>query len=278
MNEANKPAVSGQWQHIDQTGSANSFAAYLDRGATLLREERLQLTRLLEFEPGCSVLDVGSGAGEFLIEAASSVEDIRAVGIDVSEAMVAVATSRAREAGVSVEFRLGDAQRLDFPDATFDRVNCSRVLVHLDDPGAAIAEMTRVLAPGGRVGISEPDFDAVMIDSDDLEIARAVRRHLAGALRNPDIGRRLRRLLLDAGLEILHLAGTIRSMPDLETVVHQFHLRDHLDSAVRAGDVGRDRGEAWWRGLEAADAAGRFFIGGVLYRAVATKPVAPATH
>jgi len=138
--------------------------------------------------------------------------------------------------------------------------------------------MTRVLAPGGRVGISEPDFDAVMIDSDDLEIARAVRRHLADALRNPDIGRRLRRLLLDAGLEILHLAGTIRSMPDLETVVHQFHLRDHLDSAVRAGDVGRDWGEAWWRGLEAADAAGRFFIGGVLYRAVATKPVAPATH
>jgi SAM-dependent methyltransferase len=64
------------------------------------------------------VLDVGSGAGEFLIETASSVEDIRAVGIDVSEAMVAVATSRAREAGVSVEFRLGDAQRLDFPDAT----------------------------------------------------------------------------------------------------------------------------------------------------------------
>lgn len=274
MSETDEAAVSKQWQRVDQTGSATSFVEYLDRGARLLREERSQLRQLLEVTPGCSLLDVGSGAGEFLIEAATSAEGVRAIGIDASETMIGTATARARDAGVSVDFRLGDAMHLDFPDGSFDRVNCSRVLVHLEDPALAIAEMARVLGPGGRVGISEPDFDAMMIDSDDLEIARIVRRHLADAMRNPDIGRRLRRLILDTGLEITHLAGTTRPIPKLEIVLNQFHLRDRLDSAVHAGDVTRERAEAWWRGLEAADAAGRFFVGGVLYRAVATKPVA----
>lgn len=274
MDDTYKSSVSGRWQRVDQTSSTEASAAYLDRGASVLREERLELTRLLELEPGCTLLDVGSGVGEFLIEAAGSVDGIHAVGIDASEGLLHMAMSRAREAGLSVEFRLGDAQHLDFPDASFDRVNCSRVLVHLDDPAAAIKEMARVLSPGGRVGISEPDFDALMIDSDDLEVARAVRDYATAALRNPDIGRRLRRLLLGAGLEIVSLAGTVRPMPNLETVVDQFHLRDHLDAAVAAGVVGRDRAVKWWRSLEAADLAGGVFVGAVLYRAVASKPVA----
>lgn len=274
MDDTYKSSASGRWQRVDQTSSTEASAAYLDRGASVLREERLELTRLLELEPGCTLLDVGSGVGEFLIEAAGSVDGIHAVGIDASEGLLHMATSRAREAGISVEFRLGDAQHLDFPDASFDRVNCSRVLVHLDDPAAAIKEMARVLSPGGRVGISEPDFDALMIDSDDLEVARAVRDYATAALRNPDIGRRLRRLLLGAGLEIVSLAGTVRPMPNLETVVDQFHLRDHLDAAVAAGVVGRDRAVKWWRSLEAADLAGGVFMGAVLYRAVASKPAA----
>ena len=266
---------SGEWQSVDSTADPDYFVSYLDRGAAVLRETRMEIMRHLELVPGCSVLDVGSGAGEFLIEAASSVELARAVGIDISEAMVNNATSRARKAGVAVQFALGDAQRLDFPDESFDRVNCSRVLMHLDDPAAAIAEMTRVLVPGGRMAISEPDFDAMMIDSDNLDIAGVVRRRGAARLRNPDIGRRLRRLLLASRLELLRLTGLAFPVTSLQTAVDQFRILDRLEDAVKAGEVGVDEATQWRGWLEAVDEADRLFIAPVLFQAIARKPASP---
>ena len=232
--------------------------------------------RLLEFDAGCSVLDVGSGAGEFLIEVASRVEGLRAVGIDFSESMVKTARSRAQEAGVVVEFATGDAHRLDFPDESFDRVNCSRVLLHLNDPAAAIGEMARVLVPGGRVAIVEPDHDALMIDSDNLKVARTVRRQVTAGLRNPDIGRRLRRLLLASGLELLRLSGMAFPV-SLQTAVDHLHLFGHLESAVKAGDIDANEANEWRIWLERADAVDRFFFAPVLFQAVAKKPLRPGT-
>jgi SAM-dependent methyltransferase len=276
MTEESGPEISGRWQRIDSTGDPDWFVAYLDRGADILRDSRMEAMRLLEFDAGCSVLDVGSGAGEFLIEVASRVEGLRAVGIDFSESMVKTARSRAQEAGVVVEFATGDAHRLDFPDESFDRVNCSRVLLHLNDPAAAIGEMARVLVPGGRVAIVEPDHDALMIDSDNLKVARAVRRQGAAGLRNPDIGRRLRRLLLASGLELLRLSGMAFPV-SLQTAVDHLHLFGHLESAVKAGDIDANEANEWRIWLERADAVDRFFFAPVLFQAVAKKPLRPGT-
>jgi SAM-dependent methyltransferase len=277
MTEEFEPQRSGHWQKVDRTGDPGSFVAYLDRGAAVLREGRMEVQRLLELEPGCSVLDVGSGAGEFLIEVASRVERIRAVGIDISETMVNTASSRAHEAGVTVEFATGDARRLNFPDGSFDRVHCSRVLLHLDDPAAAIAEVSRVLVPGGLVAIVEPDFDAVMIDSDNLDVARAVRRRWAAAVRNPDIGRRLRRLLLESGLELVRLSGAAVPITSLQVAVDQFHFLDHLEPAVQAGEVDADDAREWRKWIETADAADRLFIAPILFQAIAKKPLPSST-
>lgn len=266
---------SGEWLSVDSAGDPDCFVSYLDRGAAVLRESRMEIMRHLELVPGCSVLDVGSGAGEFLIEAASSVELARAVGIDISEVMVNTATSRAREAGVAVQFAIGDAQRLNFPEESFDRVNCSRVLIHLDDPAVAIAEMTRVLVPGGRIAIVEPDHNAMMIDSDNLHIADVVRNRLTARLRNPDIGRRLRRLLLASGLELLRLSGMAFPVTSLQTAIDQVHLLDRLEEVVKAGEVGVDEANQWRGWLEAADEADRLFIATVLFQAIARKPAGP---
>ena len=267
---------SRDWRSVDSAGDHDRFVSYLDRGAADLRESRMEIMQHLELVPGCSVLDVGSGAGQFLIEAAASVELARAVGVDASEQMVNTATSRAREAGVTVEFVVGDAQRLNFPDESFDRVNCSLVLIHLEDPGAAIAEMTRVLVPGGRVAIVEPDHNALMIDSDDLHIADLVRNRLTARLRNPDIGRRLRHLLLASGLELLRLSARAYPVTTLQKAIDQVHLLDRLEEVVKAGEVGVDEANQWRGWLEAADAAGRLFIATVLFQAIAKKPVRPA--
>jgi ubiquinone/menaquinone biosynthesis C-methylase UbiE len=202
---------SERWRNLDSGADPDSCVAYLDSGATELEELRREVIRSLQVDAGSRVLDVGSGAGEFLIEVATGVAGVEAVGVDSSHVMIATAVGRAKAAGVEVKFVHGDARNLEFPDGSFDRVNCSRVLVHMEDPAAVVAEMARVLAPGGRMAIVEPDHDALIIDSDDLDIARAVRLHLTQPLQNPDIGRRRRRYLIESGLEILDLSGRLFS-------------------------------------------------------------------
>lgn len=118
------------------------------------------MLRVLDLFEGASVLDVGSGTGEFLMAAVRSVASVRAVGIDASASLNEVGRSRAEAASLKIEFVLGEAEHLDFPDSSFDRMSCSRVLLHLERPHAAVAEMARrVLAPAGRMVIWEPDFD-----------------------------------------------------------------------------------------------------------------------
>ena len=263
---------SNRWQDVDDTASPDAFVGYLDRAAALLREARLATVRALEVTPGCSVLDVGSGAGEFLIELTTTVENVRAIGIDTSRTMVETATARAQAAGAAVQFVFGDAEHLDFPDASFDRVNCSRVLVHLEQPRASVKEMARVLAPGGRLYLFEPDFDALMIDSDDLATATAVRSALTAGLRNPDIGRRIRRFALDAGLELVDFSGSVRPQTSLQIAIEQFHLLEHLETAVATGALSRETASRWRQWVDASEAYARFLVAAVTFRVLAKKP------
>lgn len=76
---------------------------------------------------------------------------IQLTGIDVSEEMLAIARGRAEELGRDVDLRQADAQALPFPDATFDTVVCTVSLCSVPDDRAAVAEMKRVLRPGGRL-------------------------------------------------------------------------------------------------------------------------------
>jgi hypothetical protein len=131
--------------------------------------------------------------------------------------------------------------------------------------------MARVLTPGGRIAIWEPDFDAFMVDSDDLAVATEVRKHLIVALRNPDIGRRLRRLVFEAGLELVHLSGVARPVPDLQDADNAFHVFAALEAAVAAGDVDPDAAARWRAWLEQADSRNQLFIAPVGFEAIATK-------
>ena len=76
---------------------------------------------------------------------------VRVTGIDLSPAMLAIARQRAADVGIDVELREGDAEALDFPDATFDTVLCALSLCTIPHPATAIAEMARVLQPGGKL-------------------------------------------------------------------------------------------------------------------------------
>lgn len=78
-------------------------------------------------------------------------DDVELTGIDLSESMLDLARTRADEQGRAVELRQADAQRLPFDDASFDTVVCALGLCAIPDMDAAVAEMVRVLRPGGRL-------------------------------------------------------------------------------------------------------------------------------
>lgn len=94
------------------------------------------------------VLDVAVGTGRNL---AFYPEDVRLTGIDFSPAMLEIARVRAAELGREIDLREGDAQELPFPDGSFDTVVCTLGLCGFPDERAAIAEMYRVLRPGGTL-------------------------------------------------------------------------------------------------------------------------------
>jgi arsenite methyltransferase len=113
-----------------------------------------QLGRLV---PGERVLDLGSGAGTDSLVAAQMVGAHGSVtGIDMTPQMLAKARAAATEMGaINVTFVESEAERLPFPDRSFDVVISNGVIDLIPDKDAVFAELYRVLTPGGRMQIAD---------------------------------------------------------------------------------------------------------------------------
>jgi SAM-dependent methyltransferase len=115
------------------------------------KKERLMTMEMLEISSGDRVIDIGCGPGNYSRSLAIASGEGLVVGVDASEAMVVAAVKRGGSANLS--YLRADACALPFRDGTFD-VACSVGVIHMiDDPFAALDEMVRVLAPGGRLAI-----------------------------------------------------------------------------------------------------------------------------
>jgi len=128
-------------KHYDRTN------AVLSAGNAVLW--RAAMVRAVAPEAGERILDVAAGTGTSSVALARSGAEV--IALDFSAGMVA----EGRRKHKKIEFIEGDAQRLPFPDNQFDAVSISFGLRNVADPKAALAEMFRVLKPGGRVVVCE---------------------------------------------------------------------------------------------------------------------------
>jgi len=115
----------------------------------------------LALEPDSRVLDVGCGTGHAALTLAPLLPDGLACGMDISSAMVAAGRGKApREIRDRVGFVQASSAALPYGDGTFDHVMCTNSFHHYHDPLHALAEMKRVLRPGGQLIIFEnaPDL------------------------------------------------------------------------------------------------------------------------
>jgi ubiquinone/menaquinone biosynthesis C-methylase UbiE len=98
---------------------------------------------------GARVLEVAPGPGYFATELAK-LGRYAIVGLDISHTLVDIARQNAAQAGVAVDFRVGDAARMPFENRSFDFLFCSAAFKNFTRPLEALREMYRVLKPGGR--------------------------------------------------------------------------------------------------------------------------------
>ena len=149
--------------------------------------------------------NVGCGLGDAALALGAVLgTEGEVVGVDASAEMIAGAWSRARIARCRVRFAVGNALALDEPDDCFDVVRSERTLQWLSNPGAAVAEMARVLRSGGLVSLVDTDWSTFELDVGDDDLAIRVRDTMRTERGRPsNVGRRLGDLVADFGFELV---------------------------------------------------------------------------
>jgi ubiquinone/menaquinone biosynthesis C-methylase UbiE len=201
--------------------TANSIAELQDRRA---EETRAQVERLLVLTGDERALDVGTGAGALALALAPLVREV--VGIDIVAELLQEARKRAVE---NTEFVEGDAEELPFRPGDFDVVTTARTLHHVPRPEVVLAEMTRVLRPGGTMLVVDqlaPGDPLAAIELNRFEVAR-----------DPSTTR----ILADVDLRgLFDSNGLVLRAQD--TVVEERDLESYLDLAgCHGGDRDRAR-------------------------------------
>jgi ubiquinone/menaquinone biosynthesis C-methylase UbiE len=136
----------------------------------------------------------------------------RVTAIDISAGLIAEAQDLAAREGIGdrIEWRVGDAQALAFPDASFDLVLAHTLVSHVPDPAQVVREAARVVKPGGTVVIFDGDYATLTYGTDDPEYGRQMDdRIISGIIANPRIMRQMPRLLRRTGLKLIDSRGWI---------------------------------------------------------------------
>jgi ubiquinone/menaquinone biosynthesis C-methylase UbiE len=257
----NRHDLSGTaFGNVDKTGYATGFISYLDTVSTRFKDIKMASHTLLCLQPGDSVLDVGCGVGDDLRQLAQIVApEGRAVGIDKSHAMIEAARQRSPDNGLPLEFDVEDAEQLRWADESFDACRADRVLQHVENPDRCLAEMVRVLKPGGRIVVMDRDWGLVGVDADDEITTEIVLRRASRGIRNGWIGRRLHGMFLGLGITgerirvvpmVLTKFALADTLLDLTTVAHLAASEDLIST---------ENCRSWLECLEQRDRSGTFF-------------------
>lgn len=204
-----------------------AFLEFLDKHAGI-KGLRAEACAHMNLAAGNKVLDLGCGIGG----ATFAIADITgptglAAGLDISSAMIDVATRRAN-GRPGLEFRVGDARAIPYPEGFFDAARSERVFLYLPDRLAAIQEMKRVLKPGGRLCLMDTEIDSTAIFSRNLALTRKMTSTVAASIPNPNSARELPALVKQAGLRNIQTETFALSTP------YEFFLRAMVGSLTKA--------------------------------------------
>lgn len=242
------------FQAVDATKRAEQLIAFVDGIERLAHavEVRERSYQLLGGQPGDSVVDVGCGTGRAVAE--MSDRGLRAAGVDISQQMISVAQKRHPQG----DYRVAAAASLPFADGSLTLYRSERVYQYLAHPEEALLEARRVLTPGGRIVLMDPDGDMWAIDADDQLKTRALILALSDSIANRWIGRRYQKLLLDAGF--VDVAIEVRTGVYTDYTQMAPMLPGLVNVGVAAGVLTQEELGDWLAEQQRRGQEGRFFM------------------
>ena len=187
------------------------------------------LLRLLR--PGLRLLDFGCGSGDISVGLARAVAPGEMHGVDPQEAQIELARARAVSSGAdNAIFHVGDVTALPFPDDFFDVAHCHTVLMYVPDTRAALAEVKRVLKPGGLIACREMICESSFVHP-DMGIMKTGWNALEDLLSfddgHPQMGKELKTHILEAGFTNIRVSASFdtHSAPAEVALIHSLARR-----------------------------------------------------
>jgi len=271
----NKSDLSG-FSDVDRTPDPDVYLRLLDsiNDWPFFRDQQKPTSiELLQVRPGQHILDVGCGVGDVTRMLAERVGPTgRMVGVDLSERLIAEARRRTGPAAAPIEFLVRDAERLDWPDGSFDASRADRVLMFMERPHLAVQEMIRVTRGGGRVVVGEFDMETAIVDSPYRAVTRKLVNFWCDSIPNSWIGRQLPGLFQDFGLLAVQVVPLTLRMTAYSQWNDVFQIEVTVERARRANVVSAGEAALWLGQLRDADRAGRFSLAITLFLVAGQKP------
>ena len=160
-----------------------------------------------------------------------------------------------------MSFLKADAAVLPFPDAAFDAAVSIQVYEYVADLPNALAELHRVLRPGGRALILDTDWDSIVWHADDSEQMGQLLNAWSTRFADPHLPRTLGHQLRDAGFQVERPEVLVLLNPEYDANTYSVANGEIMaDYAVTQGSITRDQADAWTQDLRQLGRDGRYFF------------------
>ncbi|MES5820521.1 methyltransferase domain-containing protein [Streptomyces sp. RG80] len=264
-----EPGAAHGFTSVDSQTRPGDWVTVLDRVAAepFYAAYKRRLRELLRPTAGELFLEVGAGTGD-AARALRARWNAEVVALDSSLTMAARARTRGLARAV-----VADGHRLPFGADRFDGAWADRVLQHVADPDRVLDELLRVIRPGGRIALADPDYDTQVLDIDDRELARRVLRFRADVLlRNGTLAHRQAGLLAARGLHDLTVEARTLVVRDPSAVDNVMGLRTWAHTAAARGHVDPADADRFVALYDDAVRTGRFTYAVTFFLTAATLP------
>ena len=266
------------WSETSQIDSnkAKEMAEYFESRSQYKDQKKINhaLKDLLNLKNGDKILDVGCGTGILTRLIASSLFPKGFItGIDISNHFVALARNYIQDLNYNsiINFDVGDAENLPYPDGYFDTAFATRLLLYVHNPQQTVKEMKRVVKEKGRIVLADWDYDTLVVDHSNRLLTRKI---IHWRTDNKDgnnwSGRQLYRLLKEQDLEEIIITPVITIAIDENNSLTK-SIFNAATGALEAAIITVNQYETWISELKRKLQEGKFFASIVYFLAKGIK-------